>query len=118
MVATLVANFAATPITMSIFDVILEFKNFPYLPTLGSIQAYYQQAKDIMNKNFFYITKDAKFSDIPPILNRIKYGNLTLPVVDSETNKILLYTVQAQSLRRYLFEHYTLVKNLFDSNSK
>lgn len=46
-----------------------------------------------MNKNFFYVTKNAKFSDIPAILNRVHYGNLTLPVVDSETNKVLLYTV-------------------------
>jgi hypothetical protein len=81
MVGTLMANFAVGPISMSIFDIILEFKNFPYLPTLGSVNAYYQKAMDIMNRNFFYITKDARFCDIPVILDRIGYKNLTVPVV-------------------------------------
>ena len=81
MVGVIVANFAASSITMSIFDVILEFKNFPYIPTLGSIAAYYQKAKDIMNRNFFYLTMDAKLSDIPVILQKIGYRHLTLPIV-------------------------------------
>jgi hypothetical protein len=35
---------------MTLFDVILEFKNFPYMPTLGSVQAYSLAVGDIMNK--------------------------------------------------------------------
>ena len=41
LIGTGVSYFAATPITMSFFDVMLEFKNLPYLPSLGSVKAYY-----------------------------------------------------------------------------
>lgn len=54
--------------TMSVFEVLLELKNLPYMATLGSIGAYRFRAYDIMNRNFFFLTKDAKLADIPPIL--------------------------------------------------
>jgi hypothetical protein len=41
MIGTLVANFAASSVTLSIFDIILEFKNFTYLPTLGTVSVYF-----------------------------------------------------------------------------
>lgn len=53
---------------MSAFECMLELKALPYMPTLGSINAYHLRAKDIMNTNFFFLTKEAKFADIPPIL--------------------------------------------------
>jgi hypothetical protein len=33
----LVAYWCTTGIAMGIFDVIIDFKNFPYMPTLGSL---------------------------------------------------------------------------------
>lgn len=73
--------------SMSIFDVVLEFKNLPYLATLGSVEAYYQTAKHIMNKNFFFITKDAILADLPIVVNRVKSARIAIPVVESETKK-------------------------------
>lgn len=55
---------------MGIFDVVIEFKNFPYMPSLGSVAAYSLKASDIMNRTFMYISKDCKLRDIPIILNR------------------------------------------------
>jgi hypothetical protein len=49
---------------MTLFDVILEFKNFPYMPTLGSLEAYSLKVSDIMNTNFLYLTKRSKLADI------------------------------------------------------
>lgn len=57
------------------------------MPTLGSVDSYHKTAKEIMNKNFMYITKDAKLSDISMILSKIGRSKLTLPVVESEAHK-------------------------------
>jgi chloride channel 2 len=36
-IGLLVAYWCTTGVAMGIFDVIIEFKNFPYMPTLGSL---------------------------------------------------------------------------------
>ena len=48
MVGVMVAYAATSAMAMCIFDVLLEFKNFPFLPTLGSEDSYTLKAKDIM----------------------------------------------------------------------
>ena len=72
---------------MSLFDVVLEFKNLPYLPSLGSVEAYMQTAVSIMNRNFFYLTKDAVLGDLPIIINRVKNSNIAIPVVETDSDK-------------------------------
>jgi len=62
-----------------------------------------------MNRTFMYLSKDSKIRDLPVILNKTQQCSLTIPVVESEENKILLYTVTSTSLRKYLFEHYKVV---------
>jgi hypothetical protein len=94
---------------MSIFDVVLEFKALAYLPTLGSIEAYFQKASNIMNKNFFYLTKDSVLQDLPIIINRVKSSNIAIPVVESESKKILLFNVQAHSLIAYIQAHFNSI---------
>lgn len=36
-----------------------------------------------MNKNFFYLAKDAKLSDITVIINKVGFFPVTIPVVES-----------------------------------
>jgi len=40
MVGVMVGMWASQGISMGIFDVVIEFKNFPYMPSLGSVAAY------------------------------------------------------------------------------
>eukprot|EP00347_Sterkiella_histriomuscorum_P010693 403375288 len=58
-------------ITMSIFDVLLEFKNFPFLPSLGSDQTQDLRAKDLINTNFIYLRETSQMKDIAHILDKI-----------------------------------------------
>jgi hypothetical protein len=67
--------------SMSIFDVILEIKNLPFLPTLSNVSTYNVTAKDLMNSNFFYLTAEAKLADITVIINKVGYYPVTIPVV-------------------------------------
>lgn len=42
-------------LAMSVFDVLLDMKDLPYLPALKSAELYNQTASDIMNKNFLFL---------------------------------------------------------------
>jgi hypothetical protein len=92
-IGLLVAYWCTTGVAMGLFDVIIEFKNFPYMPSLGSMQAYSLKASDIMNKNFMYLSKKSTLSDIPSILSKTGEASVTIPVVESQQKKILHYTV-------------------------
>jgi hypothetical protein len=73
--------------SMSIFDVVLEFKNLPYLAHLGSIEAYYLTAANIMSKNFMYLSKESTLADLPVIISKVKSSNIAIPIVESEHKK-------------------------------
>ena len=81
-----IAYLSSTGMTTNILDVLLEFKNFPFLPTLGSENSYKLKARDIMNKNFMFISKDACFNDIPILMRQLKDSNFPIPVVDNKTD--------------------------------
>jgi len=83
-IGLLVAYWCTTGVGMGIFDVIIEFKNFPYMPSLGSLQAYSLKASDIMNKNFMYLSTKSTLSDIPAILSKTGEASVTIPVVESQ----------------------------------
>ncbi len=63
-IGLLVSYWCVTGVSMTLFDVILEFKNFPYMPTLGSLEAYSLKASEIMNTSFIFLTKKNKLADI------------------------------------------------------
>lgn len=114
-IGLLVAYWCTTGVGMGLFDVIIEFKNFPFMPALGSLQAYSLKASDIMNKNFMYLSTKSTLSDIPAILSKTGEASVTIPVVESQQNKILYYTVSSASLKKYLYDHYRRIMNLMDT---
>jgi hypothetical protein len=83
LIGVLVSYAVANTLAMPIFEVILEMKNLPFLPTLTSVATYNKSAGDMMNSNFLYLTKNAKFADITPILNKVGSHPATIPVVES-----------------------------------
>jgi CBS domain-containing protein len=105
-------------LAISIFDVLLEMKDLPYLPALKSADMYDKTAKDIMNKNFLYLTEDSRLKDIVVLLQYLGPYSRSIPVVESEEDRVLLYAVQAQSLRKYLFSNYTENRNKFDDETR
>lgn len=50
--------------SIGIFDVLLEMKQLPYLPSLRSEENYQLNAKQIMNEKFEYLTEKCTMSDI------------------------------------------------------
>eukprot|EP00347_Sterkiella_histriomuscorum_P004530 403360112 len=90
-------------ITMSIFDVLLEFKNFPFLPSLGSDQTQDLRAKDLINTNFIYLRDTSQMKDIGHILDKIGNKKITIPVLDQQKQINTVYFDQFYS-RQQLYK--------------
>ena len=85
LLGTGVSYLCTQGMAMCIFDVLLEFKNFPFTPTLGSEDSYSLRATDIMQKNFLYLSENAIFKDIPLLLQRLgETNNLQVPVLNDK----------------------------------
>jgi hypothetical protein len=116
--AMVISYAVSNSLAMSIFDVLLDMKDLPYLPALRSVASYNQNANDIMNKNFLYLTERSKLKDIVVILQYLGPKSKSIPIVESEENKVLLYSVHAQALRKYLFWYYNSVSYKFDVKTR
>ena len=86
-IGVLLATAIYSKYSMSVFDVVMEFKNLPYLACLGTEESYYFTASNIMNKNFFYLTKDSTLADLPVIISKVRNSNIAVPIVESESKK-------------------------------
>ena len=118
LLAVLLSYSISNSLAMSIFDVLLDMKDLPYLPALRSVEHYHLKASDIMSKNFLYLTTHSELSDIIVLLQHLGPRAKSIPVVQSEEDKVLLYSVQAQSLRKYLFSYYNTVSHTFDPQTR
>ena len=90
LVGTLMAYAVSNSLSISIYDALLEIKNLPFLPTLSGMSTYSLTAKDLMNENFLFLTRDAKLADVAIIITKLGFTPATIPVVDSEAKKYSL----------------------------
>lgn len=115
LIGVLLSYAVSSSLSLSAFDALIEIKNLPFLPTLAGYSTYHLNAKDLMNKNFLYLTKHASsLGDIATIIAKVGHTSYTVPVVDSDYKKILLYTVQSQQLKKFLNRKYQKVLNRLD----
>jgi hypothetical protein len=81
-----------------------EMRNLPYLPALRSVEIYNQEAKDIMTKNFLYLTLESTLMDAFYVVHHLGHMKISVGVVRSEQCKFLIHSVSTSSLRKYLFK--------------
>mmetsp|Transcript_43509 Transcript_43509/g.31759 ORF Transcript_43509/g.31759 Transcript_43509/m.31759 type:complete len:176 (-) Transcript_43509:631-1158(-) len=91
LIGVLTSYAVAHSLAISIYDVILQMRNLPFLPTMTTDITYNKNAGDIMNTKFLYLPLSAKLADIPSILNKVGNKPATIPVVDSRSNKTLIF---------------------------
>ena len=106
LVCVLLSYAVGSSLSVSYFDLLLDMKGLPYMPALKSREAYRLTAADIMNRNFLYLTRSATLSDIAVLLQYVGAQPKAVPVVESAEQKLLLFSVQAQSLRKYLIAQF------------
>lgn len=116
--AVLLSYAISNSLAMSIFDVLLDMKDLPYLPALRSEEHYKMKASDFMNKNFLYLSTESELEDIIALLQHLGPRAKSIPVVQTNEDKLLLYSVQAQSLRKYLFTYYHTVSHTFTKETQ
>lgn len=115
LTGVLLSYAVSSSLSMSAFDALIEIKNLPFLPTLTGYSTYNLTAKDLMNQNFFYMTKGStKLADISVILAKVGHTSYTVPVVESDCKKTLLYTVQSQQLRKLIMKKFYRVQSKLD----
>ena len=84
LISVLVAYAIGNSMSMGIFDVLLDMKGLPYLPSLRSVDTYSMKAADIMNRNFIYITEKSNFADIVVLLQHIGPRPKSIPVLKDD----------------------------------
>jgi len=95
LTSVLVAVAVSKAFSPSIYDKILKYRGLPYLPDLNQ-ENYTVLAKDIMNRNVIFITKDFTRQDIIKVLSESDYK--TYPIVDSVDSMILIGCVSREDL--------------------
>ena len=93
-------------LSISIDDIMLDFKALPYIPTLGNPATYTEPVSTFMNTNFYFLTKDSRLADIPVIMHKVKKQNIHIPVVESIYKKKLLFTLKSGTLLQYLITSF------------
>jgi hypothetical protein len=87
LIGTLIAYAVGTSLSMSIFDVLLELKNLPFLPALRSPELYSKVALDIMNTNYLFLTNQSTLADIALLLQYVGNKPKLIPVLQSLEQK-------------------------------
>ena len=88
LTGVLLSYAVSSNMSLSAFDALIEIKNLPFLPTLTGYSTYHLMAKDLMNRNFMYLTKSAsKLADIAVIIAKVGNTTYTVPVVESDYKK-------------------------------
>jgi hypothetical protein len=88
LIGVLLSYAVSSSLSLSAFDALIEIKNLPFLPTLTGYSTYHLMAKDLMNKNFLYLTQSgARLSDLAIIIAKVGHTTYTVPVVDSDFKK-------------------------------
>jgi hypothetical protein len=122
LLGVLLSYAISNSLCISIFDVFLDMKDLPYLPAVRINENYALKAKDMMNPKFQYLCKYSKLSDIALLLFHMQRIGLSkvksIPIVKSDEYRVLLFSCELQSLRKYLFEHYHSVAHNFDGEAK
>lgn len=122
LLGVLISYAISNSLSVSIFDVLLDMKGLPYLPAIRTGENYALKAKNIMNRKCHFLYKNSKLSDIAMLLfhNNTKSLSRTnnIPVMKTADSHVLLFSVETQSLRKYLIEYYNGISHTFQGECK
>lgn len=116
LVACLMSFSVANALGMSIFDVQLEIKNIPYMPTLKPAALYFKKANDIMTVEVSTISKDTTLFHLSKFIHESIKNITQIPIVDRENH--LVSVVSITDLRKYLHQTYEANKYRMEKYSQ
>jgi len=93
--------YVSRAVTLSVYYVIVDLKDLPFLPKLLKPELYNKNAKDVMDVDFPCLTPNSNLEDAGLVLSAVNYRITAIPVLEEETLE-LIATVQTANLREYL----------------
>jgi len=102
LVAVLISIAVANTFSLSIYDSIANLRQIPSLSSLRKVSSYKLLAKDVMNGDSKFITKQANATDIVHCLQTSTDEEFA--VVETADNPILLGTVERQLLEGFIYQ--------------
>ena len=88
LIGVLLSYAVSSSLSLSAFDTLIDIKNLPFLSTNTGYSTYHLSAKDLMNRNFLYLTAESsKLADIAVIISKVGNSVYTVPVVESDNKK-------------------------------
>lgn len=101
LTGVIIAYYVSKTFTLSIYYIIADLKDLPFLPRTLKPEVYNRCIRDIMDLDFPFLTLDSTFGDVGLVLSHIKYKIRTIPIINEETLE-LIGSLQTAHLRSYL----------------
>ena len=95
------AYYVSKAFTISVYYVIADLKDLPFLPRTLKAEVYNRCVRDIMDLDFPFLTLESTFSDLALVLSHINYKARTIPLINEETLE-LVGSIQSANMRAYL----------------
>jgi len=111
LVGVIISYAISNSMGRSIFEILLDMKDLPYLPTIRA-ENMKLKAQDVMKTQFDYLRVNSPISDLNGLIGA---KQRVIPVIKG--NGLLVFAVDIQYLRKYLIEYYKSQKYLFSNEN-
>lgn len=101
LMGVITSYYVSKAVTLSVYYVIVDLKDLPFLPKLLKPELYNKSAKDVMDVDFPYLTPNSTLEDAALVLSHVNYRITAIPVVEEESLE-LIATLQTANLREFL----------------
>lgn len=104
LIGVCTAYYVSKAFTISVYYIIADLKDLPFLPRTLKPEVYNRCIRDIMDLDFPFLSPDSSFGDIALVLHHIRYKTRTIPLINEETLG-LVGSIQSANLRSYLLKY-------------
>jgi hypothetical protein len=110
LLATIIANLTSQSLSMSVYDMLLDIKNLPHLPSIKSHYLKNRSASDIMSNisHRLYIDQLSVINSMEVLSSLPRRYEYTIPILDE--NGIMRYTISTISLYKHLQSNYEKIR--------
>lgn len=101
LIGVITSYHVSKAVTLSVYYVIVDLKDLPFLPKILKPELYSKSAKDVMDIDFPYLTPNSTLEDVGLVLTHVNFRITAIPIVEEETLE-LIASAQTANLRDYL----------------
>lgn len=103
LTGVITAYYVSKAFTISVYYIIADLKDLPFLPRTLKPEVYNRCVRDIMDLDFPFLSPESSFGDVALVLHHIQYKTRTIPIISEESLE-LIGSMQSANLRSYLLK--------------